>query len=196
MLNVRTLLILLTSMPIYKLWRSATRSDAAATVFLIGLTMVVTHVIVAIQQTSSRLIWAFARDRGIFLAPRLSKLSAPLGDIPANALFFNAALVFLCGCLYLGSTTAFNALVGSFLLLQMVSFAFPAAILLYRKRSHEFLPRNRAFRVPEVLGWVCNIGTVFGAVLETIFFTFPPALPVTGISMSRYCHCDSSLLLD
>lgn len=171
--------------PIYKLWRVATQSDAAGTVFLIALTVIITFILIAIQQTSSRLVWVFACDRGLFLSSRLSSLSSSLGDIPANALLLNAVLIFLCGCLYLGSTTAFNALVNTFLLMQMISFALPAALLIYQKRDPRLLPRDRPFRVPEVVGWFCNIGTVVAAIIETVFFTFPTALPVSAGTMSE-----------
>ncbi|KAL7960299.1 amino acid transporter [Trichoderma compactum] len=170
--------------PIYKLWRIASRSDTAATVFLIVGIVIFTFILVATQQTTSRLIWALARDRGLVCSSRFDKLSDKLGKIPVAALILDAGLIFACGCISLGSTAAFNALVGVFSLMQMVSFAIPAALLIYRRRSEKVLPRKRAFKVPEILGWACNIGTVVAAVIETVFFTFPSVLPVTGSNMN------------
>ncbi|PNP52637.1 hypothetical protein THARTR1_06802 [Trichoderma harzianum] len=170
--------------PIYKLWRIASRSDTAATVFLIVGIVIFTFVLVATQQTTSRLIWALARDRGLVFSSQFAKLSPTLGDIPVAALILDAGLIFVCGCISLGSSAAFNALVGVFSLMQMVSFAIPAALLIYRRRSEKVLPRKRAFKVPEILGWACNIGTVIAAVIETVFFTFPSVLPVTGGNMN------------
>ncbi|KAH6608591.1 Amino acid transporter [Trichoderma cornu-damae] len=171
-------------LPIYKLWRIASKSNTAGTVFLIVGIAIFTFILVATQQTTSRLLWALARDRGLVFSSHFSKLSPRLGDIPVAALMLDAGLIFLCGCISLGSTAAFNALIGAFSLMQMVSFAFPAALLLYRRRSEKVLPRKRAFRVPEMVGWACNIGTIVAAVVETVFFTFPIALPVTGSSMN------------
>ncbi|KAL6817113.1 amino acid transporter [Trichoderma sp. SZMC 28015] len=170
--------------PIYKLWRIASRSDTAATVFLIVGIVIFTFILVATQQTTSRLIWALARDRGLVFSSQFEKLSPRLGDIPVAALILDAGLIFVCGCVSLGSTAAFNSLVGVFSLMQMISFAIPAALLIYRRRSEKVLPRKRAFKVPEVLGWACNIGTVIAAVIETVFFTFPSVLPVTGSNMN------------
>ncbi|KAF5724195.1 HNM1-choline permease [Fusarium mundagurra] len=130
--------LLTSTMPIFQLWRTATRSDAAG-----------------------------------------------LGEIPSNALILNTVLVFFCGCLFLASTAAFNALVGSFLLLQMISFALPATLLIYQKRSSTFLPQSRGFRVPSPVGWICNFGTIVAAVIELVFFVFPGSLPVTAISMKK-----------
>lgn len=172
-------------MPIYKLWRIASKSDTAATIFLIVGIVIFTFILVATQQTTSRLIWALARDRGLIFSSQFEKLSTTLGDIPVAALILDAGLIFVCGCVSLGSSAAFNSLVGVFSLMQMISFAIPAALLIYRWRSKKVLPRKRAFKVPEILGWACNIGTVIAAVIETVFFTFPSVLPVTGSNMSR-----------
>ncbi|UKZ79686.1 hypothetical protein TrVFT333_007446 [Trichoderma virens FT-333] len=170
--------------PIYKLWRIASKSDTAATVFLITGIVIFTFILIATQQTTSRLIWALARDRGLVFSSQFAKLSPNFGDIPVAALILDAGLIFVCGCISLGSTAAFNALVGVFSLMQMISFALPAALLIYRRRSEKVLPRKRAFRVPEILGWACNIGTVIAAVIETVFFTFPSVLPVTSSNMN------------
>ncbi|KAL7933052.1 amino acid transporter [Trichoderma chlorosporum] len=170
--------------PIYKLWRTASKSETAATVFLIVCIAIFAFILIATQQTTSRLIWALARDRGLVFSTQFSKLSPRLGDIPVAALILDAGMIFVCGCISLGSTAAFNALVGVFSLMQMISFAIPAALLIYRRRSEKVLPRKRAFKVPEIMGWACNIGTVVAAVIETVFFTFPSVLPVTGSNMN------------
>ncbi|PTB39490.1 hypothetical protein M441DRAFT_59518 [Trichoderma asperellum CBS 433.97] len=170
--------------PVYKLWRIASKSDTAGTVFLIIIIIILTYIIAATQQTTSRLLWALARDRGLVFSSQFAKLSPKLGDIPMAALLLDAGLIFVCGCISLGSSAAFNALVGVFSLMQMISFAIPAALLIYRKRSEKVLPRKRAFKVPEMVGWACNVGTIVAAVIETIFFTFPTVLPVTGSNMN------------
>ncbi|KAF5672626.1 heterokaryon incompatibility (het-6OR allele) [Fusarium circinatum] len=176
---------LLTSpMPIFQLWRTATRSNAAGVTFLVSLTIIVIFVLTAIQKTTSRLIWAFAKDHDLCLSHHFSQLSPKLGGAPTNALILNIMLVFFCGCPFLASTEAFNALVGSFLLLQMISFALPAALLIYQKHSSTFLPRSRGFRVPDPVGWICNFGTIVAAVIELVFFMFPLSLPVSALSMS------------
>jgi choline transport protein len=154
-------------------------------VFLVIVIVIFTFILIAIQQTTSRLLWAMARDQGLIYSTRFAKLSPRLGDIPVAALLLDAGLIALCGCISLGSTAAFNALVGVFSMMQMTSFAIPAALLMYRRRSKKVLPRKRAFKVPEAMGWACNIGTVVAAVIETVFFTFPTVLPVTGSNMSK-----------
>lgn len=107
-------------------------------------------------------------------------------QVPIAALLFNFAIMFIIGCIYLGSTSTFNAFIGTGLILQHVTYAFPAALLITRKRSAKWLPDSRSFRMPVVVGWAANITTVAFAVLVLIFYDFPTVLPVSGSSMSKY----------
>lgn len=94
--------------------------------------------------------------------------------------------MFIIGCIYLGSSSAFNAFIGTGLILQHISYSFPAALLIYRLRSDKWLPRDRQFKLPSLVGWVSNITTVAFALLVLVFYTFPTVLPVTGSNMSKY----------
>jgi choline transport protein len=79
---------------------------------------------------------------------------------------------------------AFNAFIGTTVIVAQISFAVPAALLIYRRRSAEYLPPSRPFKVPRVVGYVCNVVTIVWAVVITVFFTFPTTFPVTGGNMS------------
>lgn len=92
--------------------------------------------------------------------------------------------MFVIGCIYLGSTSAFNAFIGTGLILQHVTYAFPAALLMMRKRSLKWLPEARSFKMPLVVGWTANLTTVMFAMLVLVFYDFPTVLPVNGTSMS------------
>jgi choline transport protein len=135
------------------------------------------------HQTASRLTWSFARDNAMLGSEWLNKISLRQ-EVPIAALIFNFAIMFIIGCIYLGSTSAFNAFIGTGLILQHVTYAFPAALLLYRKRSSMWLPPGRSFRLPSIVGWSANIITVLFAVFVLIFYCFPVAMPVTGSNMS------------
>lgn len=169
-------------MPIFALWRTATGSVAAGTVFMIALFIIAILVSNAIQQTASHLIWSLARDNALAFSAQLAKVHS---DVPAAALILNAGLVFIAGCLFMASTTAFSSFVNTAIILQMVSFAFPASLLLVQKRSQSLLPASRSFRLPEWLGWCCNVATVAWAIIQVIFFTFPTSLPVSASSTSK-----------
>jgi choline transport protein len=136
------------------------------------------------HQTASRLTWSFARDNAMFGSKWLNKIS-PKQEVPIAALIFNFAIMFIIGCIYLGSTSAFNAFIGTGLILQHVTYAFPAALLMYRKRSSVWLPQSRSFRLPSIVGWCVNTGTVLFALFVLVFYCFPVVMPVTESSMSK-----------
>lgn len=170
-------------MPIYELWRQATSSNAAATAFLVSLFLITLFIITAMQQTASYLIMALGRDDALIFSSRLAQIHPTL-DIPVWGLLVNAACVLITGCLYLASTAAFNALLNSCIVLQMISFWIPCVMLVIRRRSEAVLPSERAFKVPQWLGWTCNLVVIGFGLIELVFFCFPTALPVTGSSMN------------
>jgi choline transport protein len=177
-------LTLCNSMPIYDIWRQTTKSSAAATVFLVALLMIILFVIVAMQQTAGYLTWSLARDDALLFSKKLEIMHDRLG-VPAWSLLTNSALVFLAGCVYLISSTAFSALINSSIILQIVSFAMPCALLMLRGRSERVLPTDRLFKVPSWLGWIANAIVVIAAIIETVFFDFPAAIPISISSMSK-----------
>jgi choline transport protein len=182
--SISTLLICLYSVPVYEIWRQATRSDVAATVFMVLLLLAAVFALNATHQTASRLTWSFARDDALFGSRWLGKVNEKQ-QVPIAALIFNFAIMFIIGCIYLGSTSAFNAFIGTGLILQHVTYAFPAVLLMMRKRSSKWLPDSRSFRMPAVVGWAANLTTVSFAILVLIFYDFPTVIPVTGTSMSK-----------
>lgn len=175
-----------TSVPIYEIWYQATRSQAAATVFIFLLLSIALFSLNAVVESSSRLTWSFARDNALIGSKFLGQVHPRL-HVPVWALLANAFVIFIIGCIYLGSSTAFNAFIGSGLLLQQCSFAIPAGLLLWQGRSEKVLPRARPFNLG-ALGWIANAATVLFAPLITIMYCFPASMPVTPSGMSEYTH--------
>lgn len=178
------------SVPIYEIWNQATRSNIAPTVFICLLVLIAFFALNGCQQTASRLTWAFARDDALAFSKYLGIIN-PRFQVPIYALCANSAVVFIIGCIYLASSTAFNALIGTGLVLQQVSFCFPAALLLYRRRSATYLPANRVFKLG-IFGWVSNAATVIFGIVTLIFYSFPSEMPATGGNMSESFEFSSS----
>jgi choline transport protein len=65
------------------------------------------------------------------------------------------------------------------------SFAIPAGLLMWHKRSEVFLPRDRVFRLGPKVGYFCNAVTIVFAVFINVFFVFPATLPVQASNMSE-----------
>lgn len=141
--------------------------------------------LIAVQQTASRLTWSFARDNAILGSTYIGQVHRRL-DVPVEALALNATAVFIIGCIFLGSSTAFNAFIGTGLILQQTTIAIPAALLVYRRRSPGVLPVNRPFRLPSPVGWAANVCAVSFAIVVVVFYNFPVVLPVTGSNMSAF----------
>ncbi|EMD68569.1 hypothetical protein COCSADRAFT_178367 [Bipolaris sorokiniana ND90Pr] len=169
--------------PIFELWRQAMDSEAAATAFLVFTHVAGYMAVSGCQQTASRLTWSFARDSGLVASSKIALIDERW-QVPIWALCANGVMTFLIGCVYLGSSTAFNAFIGTGLILQLVTFAFPAALLLLTGRPKRFLPPNRTFGLPIAFGWVANVVTVAFALFCLVFYCFPPARPVTGSNMN------------
>ncbi|KAL4885201.1 amino acid/polyamine transporter I [Aspergillus karnatakaensis] len=172
-----------TGFPIYFVWEKATHSLAAATVFMASLFTISCVAFNAVHQTASRLTWSFARDEALFFSKTLASIHPSLG-IPLYSLILNGVLVFLVGIVYVCSSTAFNSFISTTVIVAQISYAIPATLLILRRRSTQYLPTNRPFRVPNVLGYISNVVCIIWAVILTVFFCFPTVLPVTGGNMN------------
>jgi amino acid transporter len=105
-------------------------------------------------------------------------------DVPLEALGLTFVVVMIFGCIFLGSSSAFNAIVSASVVCLGVSYGIPIAINCLRGRR--MLPPTRAFILPEWFAWTINLMGVAFVIVTTVLFVFPPALPVTGSNMN-YC---------
>lgn len=138
---------------------------------------------ISIMTTSSRMTWAFARDGGLPFSRYFAKVHKGL-DVPLNSIGLTTLVVVVIGCIFLGSSAAFNAIVSASVVALGVTYGMPPAINVLRGRK--MLPPTRPFKLPEAVGWTVNIVGILYTILTTILFVFPPALPVSGSSMN-YC---------
>ncbi|OWP03137.1 amino acid transporter [Marssonina coronariae] len=122
-------------------------------------------------------------DRGLPFSRVFAEVHPKLG-LPLNALFLNVTLVMIFGCIFLGSSSAFNALISVSVVALGVSYGIPVAINCLRGRR--MLPGSRSFKLSAAVGWTANLIGIIYVVLTTVLFVFPPQLPVTGSNMN-YC---------
>ena len=129
--------------------------------------------------TSGRIMWAFARDGGVPFSNYFSHVSTTLG-FPVRATV--AAFTFVCiyGLLYLASTTAFNSIITSAVLLLNITYAVPQGIALVQGRHK--LP-NRYLKLG-YLGYFCNGFSILWIIVLGTMVCFPPVLPVDVASMN------------
>lgn len=174
--------------PALEIFFQATSSKTVATFFTVIIAIISLFAITGAQQTASRLTYSIARDDAVVLSTFLSRIH-PRWDVPVWALLANSFAVFLLGCVNLGSTSAFNALVSTGLILSQLSYAFPAALMLYhrvRGTVDQVLPASKTrFKLSFGIGPVANILTIVLALLSLVFYDFPTILPVTSSNMSE-----------
>lgn len=113
----------------------------------------------------------------------------PTLEAPIWAVLANTLIVFVIGCIYLGSSTAFEAILATGVVLNLLTFSFPAAMVMVRARSEKFLTRERWFKLPNALGWVCNAVTFAFPLLTLVMYSFPEFYPVTSSNMSLCLPC-------
>jgi choline transport protein len=135
-------------------------------------------------QAASRLTWSFARDNALIGSKYIGRMHSNL-EAPVWALVANGFVIFIIGCIYLASSTAFNAFIGTGLILQQATFAIPAAVLMFRKRSSDILPPHRLFKLWGPIGWIANFLTMAFAIIVVIFYDFPVIMPAQASNMSE-----------
>ncbi|OQO05752.1 hypothetical protein B0A48_09846 [Cryoendolithus antarcticus] len=169
--------------PLGQILLNATSSRAGTVCLLIFPLICLLFAGISILTTSSRMNYAFARDKGLPFSRYFSRVHGSL-NIPLNSLCATSLIVVIFGCIFLGSTSAFNAIVSASVVALGITYAMPVAINCLRGRR--MLPATRHFKLPEPFAWFANLLGIAFVIVTTVLFVFPPDLPVTGSSMN-YC---------
>lgn len=180
--DFNSVLSLTSNFPLTLIYEQATGSQAGA----IGLTVVIfLAYFSALPDTyiaSGRTFWALSRDGATPFAKFFSHIS-PKWDNPVRANIFCACFTTCIGCIYVGSTTAFNAFVGSFVVLTTISYGISIA-------AHMSTRRKSVIPGPFHLGkfgWPINIISLLYIIMSDILFCFPFVQPVTAQNMNYVC---------
>lgn len=166
--------------PLLYILHNATKSRAGSMCLLMFPLVCLLFATTSIMTTSSRMTYAFARDGGLPASKFFAKIHQRLGQ-PLNALILSTILTIIFGCIFLGSSSAFNAIISASVVALGVSYAIPVAINCLRGRK--MLP-DRAFTLPPWFGWFANLLGIAYVIVTTVLFVFPPELPVTASNMS------------
>jgi choline transport protein len=166
--------------PIAEIYAQATGSVAGTIGLLFLLLVIAVLTSLCCNITVGRGLWTLARDGATPCPGFLSKVSPDRG-MPLNATVACAVLNTLLACLYLGSTTAFSALAGAFVLLTTASYT--AAILpnlLTGRKNIKFGP----FHMKGWLGSVMNGIACAYMIVFFVIFCFPFYLPTSAKTMN------------
>lgn len=135
---------------------------------------------VGAQTWQSRIAWAFARNKGWPFHRQLAKVAPHPFGVPIWAHLWSCLWVALLGCLYLGSSVAFNSFISGAILLQYLSYSMCVILLLIHGRENI---QHGPFWLGK-WGYVTNIVTVIWTFICLVFYSFPPAYPTTAKTMN------------
>ncbi|KAL8787244.1 MAG: hypothetical protein Q9195_007854 [Heterodermia aff. obscurata] len=163
-----------------------------------GMTIIIILIagigVVAFVATTSRLIWAFARDRAFPGWRHVSKVQ-PESTVPLHAVVITMGVSVLIGLINLGSTTAFNDVVSLGVSGLYASYIVTEALLLYRRVTGAIRSPNDGvgekgelvwgpFHVPGVFGIIVNILAVLFGMIIFFFSCWPVSSTVEPATMN------------
>lgn len=172
-----------TGFPFMQIYLNATKSRPASTVMSLMLIMIATAATVGGIASASRTLWAFARDKAVPFDGYFSHIDKRF-QVPVRAVVVVTLAQILLGFLYLGNTTAFNAVLSMAIIGIYISYSIPIAYMLISGRK-KLSPREYGpFKLGGWLGPVLNVVSLLWMTLVIIFSTFPSMQPVTSQNMN------------
>ncbi len=130
--------------------------------------------------TSSRVFWTLARDNATPFSEVLARVNVKQRN-PFNAILCCGIISTVLGCIYLGSSTAFSAFVGSFTVLSSLSYL--AAILPHLLSKRAGIEPGW-FWMRGANGFVVNAVACVYIIVFVVIFCFPFSLPVSAATMN------------
>ncbi|KAM0109715.1 hypothetical protein ACP6JB_004671 [Aspergillus fumigatus] len=183
-----------TGLPLAEIFRQATQTRGGAFALTFMLWVALGPCMLGSQLSTGRVFWAFARDGGLPFSRIWAKVN-PHFETPFNAQLCVGIITALLGCIYLGSSTAFNAMMSSAVTINNLAYLVPILtnVLVGRRTMH-----RGPFYLGHAPGMAVNIITVAWLVFAIVFFSFPYYMPVTGwtaANMNYTCVCVGGFLL-
>ena len=167
--------------PIAEIYLQATGSANGAIGLLVLVLLCIGIAVVGIYITSGRTLWTLARDGATPFPTFLSKVS-PRFDMPLNATVTCACLVTILGAIYVASTVAFNAFIGSYIV--MSSSSYLAAILPNLLTGRKHMAPYGPFHLKGILGFILNGIACAYMMAWFVIYCFPYYLPTNAASMN------------
>lgn len=173
-----------TGFPFMQLFLNSTRSRAGATVLALIISLIAVGGAFAGLISTSRTAWAFARDGATPFSNYFAHLHSER-QVPVRMCVLLTVVQGLIGLIYVGNTTAFNAILSMSILGMYASYVVPIAFMLIYGRApspHRTL-RFGPFRLGK-WGVAVNVIALAWGVLAMLFSMFPSYQPVTPQNMN------------
>ncbi|KAF3991744.1 hypothetical protein FT663_02617 [Candidozyma haemuli var. vulneris] len=176
--NLRDILESQTGVPILDIFHQALGSRGGAIVLVCFFLLTLVGCNIASHTWQARLGWSFARDNGLPGSRYWSKVAKT--GVPVNAHLMSCGWCAVIGCIYMASTTAYNAVVIGCISFLLISYSIPILFMLRQGRSNI---KHGPFWLGK-LGLVCNVVVVCWTVFAVVFYSLPPEMPVSADNMN------------
>ncbi|KAK4556672.1 hypothetical protein LTR86_006243 [Recurvomyces mirabilis] len=173
-----------TGQPWVAVVRQVTGSQAATIALTVLMCFQFTFTSINQATTSSRQLWAFARDKGVPFHKFLSKVS-PRDGVPHNAVFVTLGSTVVFSMIIIGSTIAFNIILSICNVALIVTYIVAIATLFAKRLRGEKLPVSR-FNLGRA-GIFVNAGALCWLLVLATFLFFPSVPNPTAQSMNWAC---------
>ncbi|KAH8731958.1 amino acid/polyamine transporter I [Phaeosphaeriaceae sp. PMI808] len=172
-----------TGFPFIQVFFDTTNSKVGATFLSLTITVIAIAAVTAGITSTSRTYWAFARDKAVPFDRYFSHVNQS-SQVPVRSVVLVTVLQMLLGFIYLGNTTAYNAIVSMAILGLYASYLMPIVYFMIYGRPNFSSDEFGRFKMPKILGLVMNIISCAWLVISMVFSTFPTVMPVTPQNMN------------
>ncbi|MCJ1237280.1 hypothetical protein MMC14_005265 [Varicellaria rhodocarpa] len=179
--DLQTALTSPTGYDFIEVFYNATNSRVGATIMTAVIITLVICASFGFLASASRQTWAFARDHGLPFSPFLAHVKKRFA-IPLRAIAFSSVAVALIGLINIGSSVAFDAIVSLTISGDFTSYLIPIVLLIFKRLNGEQVHWGPWRLGPS--GLYINILSACFLIISICFSFFPPALPVTPVSMN------------
>ncbi|KAL2210052.1 polyamine transporter TPO5, partial [Sarocladium strictum] len=177
--DVQLLLGVANSQPIGLLFQTVTESKAGGFGLLLIILGILFFAGIGALTAASRCTYAFARD-GAIPGYKIWKKVHPKLDVPLWAIVLSTAVDCVLGCIYFGSSAAFNSFTGVATLCLLSSYCVPILISLLRGRR---FVKNSPYSLGK-FGFAINTVSIVFICFASVIFCVPVSLPVTAETMN------------
>ncbi|PQE06527.1 GABA permease protein [Rutstroemia sp. NJR-2017a WRK4] len=202
-----------TGYPFMQIFLQATQSVSGAATMAAIVTILALCATVGILASTSRMFWAFARDRGLPGWRTLQQVN-PSTTIPLWSIAVTTIVSCLLALINIGSAAAFNNVISLSVAGLYTSYLICAVLLLYRRTTGGFqeVSSNNSDRpiivntagaqliwgpwhIPGLFGILNNTFAIVYLTIILFFSFWPPVIPVTVATMNYSSLVTGSVMI-
>ncbi|MCJ1462540.1 hypothetical protein MMC07_001142 [Pseudocyphellaria aurata] len=172
-----------TGFPFIEIFTQATYSKSGGTLMSSLIIAAIIFGVIGCLATSSRMTWAFARERGLPGSAHLARIDTRTA-LPLWSIGLTVTVNLMLALINIGSSTAFNAFTSLVVASFHSSFLVSASVLLHKRLTTPAAAmRWGPFRLGRLGIPINALAIAYG--LVAVFFSFwPPSAVVTAVTMN------------